>query len=187
MPAGICTCHRVWAPQIPMGLLHPGVRQLHNEAWELGGLRKGLSWLSPSSLTQPSPGTGSGLRLGPSVARATHCLRGVLLHDARVWARGQVRAWAWSIGLILSSSESPHFWLCRGGFGYIYSSVTEGLGSASPWGQSGQDGPGSPGVLVGQTDNKPSHKRTRKPLVQNGHRMRWWEGSGLSVEASFRG
>lgn len=97
---------------------------------------------------------------------------------------GKVCAWAWSIGLILSSSDSPHFWLCRGGFGYIYSSVTEGLGSASPWGQSGQDSPGSPGVLVGQTDNKQTHKRTRKPLVQSGHRMRCWEGSGQSVEAS---
>lgn len=43
-----------------MGLPHPGIGclGLDNEAWELRGLREGMRWPSPSSLTHPFPGMG---------------------------------------------------------------------------------------------------------------------------------
>ena len=54
-----------------------------------------------------------------------------------------VRAWAWSMGLILRFSRVA---LHHSRLGSIYSSVTEGLGSADYWGQSGRDSPGSRGA-----------------------------------------
>lgn len=43
---------------------------------------------------------------------------------------GKVCVQVWSADLVLSDSDSPHFWLCHRRSGYVYSILMEGLVSS---------------------------------------------------------